>query len=213
MSDFDDDDLDDEIPIDPETFGELEREIPLLVGVRRLAEGFDRMPFFSHLGEPPTDAVRRSAQAYLDRLGFPDAELAILPTPEDVADAAETLDWASPAWEAEELARADLTARAAEVLSEDALEIALRMVTAKAGEAAKVSIEEEGAIWDIGDEALQRLAVGAVVQTATNAALSVLASEADPELDVADHLFTHKFKLFELGRWPVSVLGQSFSLF
>ncbi|MEM1410314.1 MAG: hypothetical protein AAGG79_06165, partial [Pseudomonadota bacterium] len=165
------------------------------------------------LGEPPTDQVRRVADAYLDRLGFPDAELAILPTPEDVADAAETLDWASPAWEAEELARADLNVRAMEALSEDAMEIALQMVTAKAGEAAKQSIEEEGAIWDIGDEAVMRLAVGAAVQTAANAALVVLASEAVGDVDVGDHLFTHKLKLFELGRWPVSLIGQSFSLF
>ncbi|MEM9838631.1 MAG: hypothetical protein AAF830_05690 [Pseudomonadota bacterium] len=208
------DELDEnERPLDPAMFAELEREIPLLVGVRRLAAGFDRMPLFAHLGEPPSEEVRRTAEAYLDRLGFPDAELAILPTPEDVADAGETLDWASPSWEAEELARADLTARAMDVLSEDALEIALQMVTSKAGEAAKESIEEEGAIWDIGDEALKRLAVGALVQTATNAALTVLAAQADPEIDVADHLFTHKFKLFELGRWPVSVVGQSFSLF
>lgn len=207
------DDHDEQPSIDPAMFAELEREIPLLVGVRRLAAGFDRMPLFAHLGEPPTDEVRRQAEAYLDRLGFPDAELAILPTPEDVADAAETLDWASPAWEAEELARADLTARAAEVLSEDALDIAMRMVTARAGEAAREAIEQEGAIWDIGDEAVQRLAVGALVQTATNAALCVLAAQADPEIDVADHLFTHKFRLFELGRWPVSVIGQSFSLF
>ena len=212
MDDFDDDEAEFD-SVDPHVFGQLEREIPLLVGVRRLAEGFERMSFFASLGEPPTDQVRRVAEAYVDRLGFPEAELAILPTPEDGADAAETLDWASPAWEAEELARADLTAKALDVLSEDAMEIALRMVTAKAGEAAKESIEEEGAIWDIGDEAIQRLAVGAVVQTATNAALCVLASEADPEIDIADHLFTHKLKLFELGRWPVSVVGQSFSLF
>lgn len=200
-------------PIDPQMFGELEREIPLLVGVRRLADGFDRMPFFAHLGEPPTEAVRRTAEAYLDRLGFPEAELAILPTPEDAADAAETLDWASPAWEAEELARADLTARAMEVLSEDALEIAIRMVTAKAGQAAKEAMMEEGAIWDIGDETVKNIAVGAAVQCAVNAALAVLASEADPEIELADHLFTHKLKLFEYGRWPVSVVGQSFSLF
>jgi len=210
VDDFEDDELE---AVDPHLFGQLEREIPLLVGVRRLAEGFEQMSFFAHLGEPPTAKVRHTAQAYLDRLGFPEAELAILPTPEDVAAAGETFDWASPAWEAEELARADLNARALDVLSEDAMEIAIRMVTAKAGEAAKECIEEEGAIWDIGDEALKRLAVGAAVQTATNAALCVLAAEADPEIDLADHLFTHKFKLFEYGRWPVSVIGQSFSLF
>lgn len=204
----------DELPeIDPELFGELEREIPLLFGVRRLADGFTQMPFFAHLGEPPTDKVRQTAAAYVDRLGFPEADLAILPTPEDAAAAAETLDWASPAWEAEELSRTDVTGRALEVVSEEALEIAIRLVTAKAGEAAKEAMAEEAAIWDIGDEATKNIAVGAAVQTAVNAALAVLASEADPDIDLKDHLFTHKLRLFELGRWPVSVVGQSFSLF
>ncbi|GGY47403.1 hypothetical protein [Parvularcula lutaonensis] len=207
-------DVGDEIPeIDPEIFGELEREIPLLFGVRKLAEGFDQISWFAHLGEPPTEDVRRTAAQYLDALGFPDADLAILPTPDDAAAAAETLDWASPAWEAEELARADLNFRAAEVLSEDALEIAIRLVTAKAGEAAKQAMAEEGAVWDIESEAVKNIAVGAAVQTATNAALVLLAGAADPEVDVANHVFTKKLKLFELGRWPVSVLGQSFSLF
>lgn len=210
MSEFDDAD---QPAIDPEMFGELEREIPLLFSVRKLADGFDRVPWFAHLGEPPTDDVRRTAEQYLDALGFPEADLAIVPTPEDAEAAAETLDWASPAWEAEELARAELNIRAAEVLSEDALEIAIRLVTAKAGEAAKEAMAEEGAIWDIGDEAVQNIAVGAAVQTATNAALVVLAGAADPELDVAGHVFTKKLKLFELGRWPVSVVGSSFSLF
>lgn len=194
-------------------FEELEREIPLLFGVRRLASDLDRISWFAHLGEPPTPTVRKVAERYLDRLGFPDAELAILPTPEDAAAAAETLDWASPAWEAEELARADLSARALDVLSEEALEIALKLVAAKAGESAREAMAEEGAVWDIGDEAVKNIAVGAAVQTATNAALTVLAREADPEIEVGDHLFSYKLKLFELGRWPVSVLGQSFSLF
>ncbi|MEO1041263.1 MAG: hypothetical protein AAFX52_03145 [Pseudomonadota bacterium] len=206
-------DNEDQPSIDPALFGELEREIPLLVGARRLAENFDRMPWFAHLGEPPSDQVTAVAYGFVDRLGFPEVELAILPTPEDAAAAGETLDWASPAWEAEELARADLTSKALDVLSEDALAVAMQLITARAGEAAKEAMEEEGAIWEIGDEAIMNLAVGAAVQTATGAALAVIAGEADPEIDANDHLFTYKLRLFELGRWPVSVVGQSFSLF
>lgn len=207
------DDIDDFPELPPGAFEELEREIPLLFGVRRLSDGLTQMPWFAHLGEPPTDAVRQTADLYLDRLGFPDAELAILPTPDDAAAAAETLDWASPAWESEELARAEITGRALEVVSEEALEVAIRMITARAGEAAKESMAEEGAIWDIGEEAIKNIAVGAAVQCSVNAGLVVLASEADPDIEVVEHLFTHKLKLFELGRWPVSVVGQSFSLF
>jgi hypothetical protein len=207
------DDQEDEAPLDPELFGELEREIPLLFGVRKLAYGLSAFSWFAHLGEEPTGAVRSASAGYLDRLGFPEADLAILPTPEDAAAAAETQDWASPAWEAEELVRAEVIGRALEVVSEEALEIAIKLVGAKAGESAKLAMEEEGAIWDIEDEAVKTLAVGAAVQAATSAALTLLAAEADPEIELSDHLFTYKLKLFELGRWPVSVVGQSFSLF
>ncbi|MCQ8183983.1 hypothetical protein [Parvularcula maris] len=206
------DDAEDEA-LDPELFGELEREIPLLFGVRKLAYGLSAFSWFAHLGEEPSAAVRLASSGYLDRLGFPEADLAILPTPEDAAAAAETEGWASPAWEAEELVRAEVIGRALEVVSEEALEIAIKLVGAKAGESAKLAMEEEGAIWDIEDEAVKTLAVGAAVQAATSAALTLLAVEADPEIELSDHLFTHKLKLFELGRWPVSVVGQSFSLF
>ena len=45
------------------------------------------------------------------------------------------------------------------------------------------------------------------------AACTLLAAAADPELDADEHLFALKFRLFEQGRWPVSVIGLSFNIF
>lgn len=204
---------DDPIPeIDPAAFASLEQEAPILARLRRFAEGLDRMSWFAHLGEPPTPELRDAAVAYVDRLGFPEADLAILPTYDDAAAAAETHDWASPAWEAEEMLRADLTEQALMVMSEEAIDIGMRLVAQHAGDTAKEAAREQAALWDMEDEAALNLAVGAAVQAAHGAALALIASAAGEE-DAETHAFALKMRLFELGRWPVTVIGQTFSVF
>lgn len=212
--------MDDPSPIDPAIFSDLEREVPVLASIKRYAQGLDHVPWFAGLGTPPTRQVRAAAQGYLDRLGFPDADLAIVADYDDAASVAETHDWASPAWEAEELLRADLTARALAAMSAEALEIGLRLVAQEAAAAARAGAAEQAALWDMADEAALNLAVGSAVQTchALGLALCVSALEADAEDDetggdISDHAFTYKFRLFELGRWPVSLLGHTFNVF
>ncbi len=199
--------------ISPEDLEELEREAPQLSRLRRFSLSLDRIPWFTALGEPMDPEARTIADHYLDALGFPGSDIAILVDWEDAAAAAETLDWANPAWEAEELSRADLTARALEQISEDALQLGLAVVAEKAGEAAKETMEQEAAIWDVADDAARNLAVGGAVQACHNAALALLVAANDPEFDAEDHLFARKLALFEQGRWPVGVVGSSFNIF
>ena len=191
---------------------DLEREIPSLAVVSRFARNLDNVPWFANLGEPLTPGARHLAQTYIDALGFPEADVAILVDWEDAANAAESQDWQSPAWEAEELLRADLTAKALEMLSEEALSIGMTMIADKVSEPAKEAMEQASYIWDMEDEAAQRLAVGAAVQGAHGAALALIAS-SDPGFDVETHALTAKFQLFEFGRWPVGLVGRSFNLF
>lgn len=200
-------------PVDDATMEALERETPILSRLRRFADGLDRIAWFSKLGEAPTEGLRDAAMGYLDRLGFPDAELAILPDWGDAEGAAETEGWASPAWEAEELARADLTARALDAMSEEALEIGLRMVAERAGEACKAAMEEEAAYWDVTEEGARTLAVGAAAQASHLAALSLIAAAVDPDDAADDSVFAWKLRLFMEGRWPVGVLGNTFNVF
>lgn len=191
---------------------DLEREIPSLAVVSRFARNLDNVPWFANLGEPLTPGALNTAQTYIDALGFPEADVAILVDWDDAANAAESQDWQSPAWEAEELLRADLTAKALEMLSEEALSIGMTMIADKVSEPAKEAMEQASYIWDMEDEAAQRLAVGAAVQGAHGAALALIAS-GNPDFDVETHALTAKFQLFEFGRWPVGLVGRSFNLF
>ncbi|MEZ5927042.1 MAG: hypothetical protein R3C55_00965 [Parvularculaceae bacterium] len=190
----------------------LERELPALSRVSRFARGLVNIPWFANLGEPMTPGARASAQRYIDGLGFADAEIAILVDWQDAADAAENIDWHLPAWEAEELLRTDLTARALELLSEEALQLAMTLVAERVSEPAKEAMEQASYIWDMEDDGARQLAVGAAVQAAHQAALTLICA-TDPDFDAETHPFAAKFKLFEFGRWPVGIVGSSFNVF
>lgn len=191
---------------------DLERELPSLKVLTRFARSLDRIPWFANLGEPLTPGARAAAEIYTDRLGFPHADVAILVDWEDAAAAAETLDWQSEWWEAEELLRADLSGRALEFLSEEALQIGMTLIADKVAEPAREGMEQAAVIFDADDEPSRNLAVGAAVQAANGAALVLLAGQ-DPAFDIETHAFAAKFQLFEFGRWPVAVTGSSFNLF
>ncbi len=190
----------------------LERELPGLARLSRFARSLDRIPWFANIGEALTPGAKAAAEDYCAGLGFPDAEIAMLLDWEDAASAAESLDWQSPAWEAEESLRADLTARALEHISEDALRIGMALIAEKVSEPAKEAIEELSYLSDLDDEQIKTLGVGAAVQAANGAALALLAA-ADADFDAENHPFAAKFRLFEFGRWPVSITGSSFNLF
>ncbi|MEL6365898.1 MAG: hypothetical protein AAFR11_13770 [Pseudomonadota bacterium] len=206
-------DDDDHFDIDDDELDALERAAPLLVRVRRYAEGLNRVPWFANLGEPPTPGVRAAAERFARGLGFPDAELSILVDWPDAAAAAEIRDWHDPAWEAEELSRSDLTTRALEAIGEDALQVAMALVAQRAGEAVRSRIEEQAALWDAPEDGAERAAAGAAAQAAHYGALILLASAADPEFDAADHPLAAKLQLFEFGRWPVALVGATINLF
>jgi hypothetical protein len=198
--------------MDENDLEDLERELPGLAILSRFSRSLDRLPWFANLGEPLTPGAKSVAEKYLDGLGFPDADIAILVDWEDAAAAAESLDWDSPAWEAEELQRADLTARALDTMSEEALQIGMTLIAEKVSAPAKEAMEQASFIWDVEDEAAKTLAVGAAVQAAHSAALALLAA-SDPDFEADGHAFAAKFQLFEFGRWPVGVTGSSFNLF
>ena len=191
---------------------DLEREMPALAALTRFAKSLDRIPWFANLGEPATPGARDSARVYCDGMGFPHADIAILVDWDDAAAASESLDWHAPAWEAEELLRADLTGQALALMSEDALRVGMTVISEKITEPAYEGMEQAAVIFDADDEASRNLAVGAAVQAAHAAGLALIAAQ-NPDFESETHPFVAKFQLFEFGRWPVGIIGSSFNLF
>ena len=192
-------------PWDDDEDGEEDANGPRLALLGRFAGSLAHVPWFAHTGAPFDAELRGDARDYLDLLGFPQATVTRVASWADAAAAAESLDWDSPAWEIEELLRADLTQRATEVMDEEALELALTHVSAQAAQALEQALRPQSALWDIEDEALLNAALGAGVQAAHQAAL-VLAAGA------THHAFALKFRLYEQGRWPIGVAGLSFNI-
>lgn len=209
MSDFSDsyDDETDGDALDGAALEQLLAEIPALVHLRRFAAVADRVDWFSSLGEAVDGEMRTLARDYLDGLGFPHAELALVESWEEAADAAESLDFDSEAWEAEEQLRAGLVVDALQNIDEEGLKVVLAHVTATLSDGLEEAMDNLAAIWDLEDRTLLQAATGAAVQAVYNAAL-VLAAGGDET-----HPFALKYRLFELGRWPIGVHGRSFNLF
>ncbi len=184
-------------------------EIPLLYKVRAFAESLDANAWFARLGEPLDEREQFLARTYLDGLGFPEAEPALVLNWDDAAAAAETLDSDPLGWEAEEMLRTGLVSRALERLDEQAVSAALTLVAQKTGDAARDAVEDAAALADITDMDIVHAAAGALAQAANGAALVVMAEAEDDE---PPHPFLARWRLFARGRWPVSLAGSTYNI-
>jgi hypothetical protein len=196
-------DDEDDFEADDDLFGDS----ALLSLIGRFSASLTRIAWFSTLGARLDPRVKADATAYLSGLGFPDVGTALVRSFAEAGDAALSPGFDDPAWEAEEQLRASLAAEAAARFGEEATNLALTHVSARAAPAVEAGIARAAALWDVDDEGLINAASGAAIQAAHEAAL-VLAAGADE-----DHPFVFKFRLFERGRWPIGIAGASFNLF
>jgi hypothetical protein len=196
---------------DPESadIPRLLEEIPLLYKARAFAESLNANSWFSRLGEPLDEREKALTQAYLDGLGFPHAEAALLSDWDEAAGAAESMDRDPVGWEAEEMLRTGLISRVLERLDEEAVQMALTVVAQKTGDSARDAVEEAASLADIEDEALLQAAAGMLAQAANGAVLVVLAEAED---DQPPHPFLARWRLFARGRWPVGLAGASYNI-
>lgn len=184
-------------------------EIPLLFKARAFAESLGDPAFFSRLGERLDSREQALARAYLDGLGFPEAEPALLGDWADAAGVAETLDQNPAAWEAEEMLRASLTDQVLERLDEEALHAAFQLVQARIADHARDAAEASAAMDDVYDETVVNAAAGGLIQAAHGAVLVLLAEAED---DQPPHPFLARWRLYVRGRWPVAVSGASYNI-
>jgi len=205
----------------------LEAELPALTVLRDFANRASRLSWFTELGEPLDNDCLDVVPLYLEGLGLPEASPAPLLDWRDAADAAQSMDINSEAWEIEEQFRAAATAEALTLISEEGLGIMLKHLASSLSEDVANCVEEALYMADEApSEALTNLAAGAAQQAVHGAALSLAAYAAhilksDPHIetieldndDIANHPLMLRFRLFEMGRWPVSLIGNSLNLF
>ncbi|MEH6405065.1 MAG: hypothetical protein V7750_16935 [Sneathiella sp.] len=194
-----DDDFEDDIPnID---------EYPTLRSVARFNKVLTSVHWFQSCGLDFGKATVKTAKEYAENLGFPDAYVTQVENWEEANYAAANPDWNSDWWDAEEQLRVGLTAQALELMAEEDLTMALTHISATASPHIKHAVENLAEEQGIEDEELILAAIGSAIQACHQAALVLAAGEEDT------HPFALKYKLFELGRWPIAITGNSFNLF
>lgn len=210
-----------ENPPDAELLQDLEAEMPVLALLRNFTDRAIRVNWFESLGEPLSRTSAQDARMFMDGLGFPEAEIAALPDWEDAASAAESLDMNSHAWEVEEQLRAALMQDALQVVSEEGLSVLLTHMAGAINETAENCLEEALYYGDESTDIYGKLALGAVQQACYGGALAIAGLAAQSiangteltDHDIESHPLMLRFRLFEQGRWPVSLVGQSFNIF
>ncbi len=186
---------------------ELFEESPGLKAVAPFLTLASNVRWFRTLGEEPDRRTVDLARAYANALGFPEAYPAFMADWEEAADAAENTEVNSPAWEAEEQLRATLTDDALDVLDEQTLEMVMTHVAQGTSEAIEAAAMEAAQELRIFDEEFVRATSGAAVQATYQAALAAMTGAEE------DHPFVLRFQLFEKGRWPIGIIGNSFLIF
>jgi hypothetical protein len=206
---------------DPESLLALEAELPILNWLKSFINEIVRADWYMEVGENMNDELRNFCDVYLSELGFSDAELAIIPDWDDAIYAARSMDMNSEAWETEEQLRAGLTQDALQVVSPEGLQILLTHLAAELTEPIREAAEEALSLTDEPSDDIIELLIGAGQQAAYGAILALAAHQANAslageEMDI-EALQTHpvfmKYRLFAMGRWPVSITGRSFNLF
>lgn len=184
------------------------RESGALGPLDRLRTRIRLASWFAAVGEELTSAERWDARAYLAGLGFADTGVAGVADWQEAAAIARSPDWSRQWWDREEEERATLLDRAAQKMPETELMAGLSRVMELAAAVTHGAAAIAAARSGVADQALSRVAAGAGAQSAYQAALAALAHDGADE-----HPFAIKFRLFEAGRWPLGIGGQSFHLF
>lgn len=193
-------DIDDDI-------ADLFEDYPSLKSVAPFLLVAENVHWFRALGERPFPETQTAARDYVDLLGFPEADPVFLPEWEDAAAAAQSTDYNSPAWEAEEQQRAVLTTDVLELIREDVLEMVMSHVATTVTPVIGAAAEEAAEYLRITDEDFVRAASGAAIQACYQAALVGLVSPED------EHPFVKRFEIFEAGHWPIAIIGNSFLIY
>jgi len=178
-------------------------DYPSLIAGVRFVKSIQHVPWFVHAGRPFEPDLAELGLAYAEALGFPGIAVAAAAWA-DAAELAADPDLASPDIEGQ-LAGA-LAEEAAATVGPDNLEAAL----ADAGNIVQTAVRDlaiqRAAQAGYDDEETLNAALEAAHGICQGALLVVLAVGEE------DHPFARKYRLFERGRWPIGIIGETLHL-
>jgi hypothetical protein len=180
---------------------------PELDAVAALARRADATAWFAAVGQALGPTEHAAAAQYLGGLGLVDLALVGVADWHAARALADAPDWDPAWWDAEERLRGALLARAGARHGRAPLLQALTEVAQRSSERAHEHALAACRRAAIADPALARAASGAASQAGYLAALARADSAA------AEHPFLAKYRLFEVGRWPLGIVRGRFHVF
>lgn len=170
------------------------------------------IPWFGHVGEPMNSEHRCLAVDYLAAIGFTECSPAYLKSWEEAADVCLGLDSESP-WRMEEERLMELLGQQAEeaVGGPEALQTILTEIAAALSRLIPSRLNVLDSDEPI-DDGLRDAAFGSAAHATQMTALMILAQQFDTP-EALEHPAAIRFRIFELGHWPMGVVGQSFMVF
>ena len=182
------------------------KDYPTLVATVRFIKSIPTLSWFDNLAAPFDGDLLDDARAYLAALGFPEAAVAPVANWHDAASAIADPDWNSAWWEVEEQMRASLAAAAVETVGREDFAAAMTHLDAAISETIPEMVSVAAAYGGVSGKDVVAAAMDAAAQACHGAALVLLAA-------AEDHPMALKYQLFEAGRWPLGVIGNTFHLF
>lgn len=180
----------------------------MTAAVDRLLARIPHASWFAALGEPLQPPERAELASYINGLGLPACEAAVVADWAEAGRIASDPGWDRAWWDAEEGLRAALMVQADAAHGTRAVMDRLSAVAQAAHDATIGPAAMAAARSGIADQALVRAAAGAATQSCYQSALAFLAGIPD-----AAHPFHAKLQLFLGGRWPLGIVRGSAYIF
>ena len=188
-----------------------EIEIIRLTHIAKFTKKILDIDWFSRTNQPLSNHDKELSEKYISAIGFPEANISNVSDWSEAAGIAENPNWNSNWWEAEEQLRSALLAQSLESIHDDELSHALNHVTTQTAGQSLEAVAFDKFAEELDDldyyQSFVNAAAGMAIASAYQAALVLSASAHQ------DHPFSLKFQLFENGRLPLGIIGNTFSIF
>ncbi|MBL41701.1 MAG: hypothetical protein CMM49_03455 [Rhodospirillaceae bacterium] len=188
-----------------------ETQIIRLKQIAKFTKNILNINWFSRINQSLSDYDLKLSEKYISAVGLPESNIAYVFDWNEAAGIAENPNWNSNWWEIEEQLKVSLINESLRYIEEEELSHALNHVTSQTAGQSLEAVAFEKFTKDSEDidyyQSFVNAAAGMAIASAYQAAL-VLSASADQ-----DHPFSLKFQLFENGRLPLGIIGNTFSIF